>query len=218
MTGRVTCDGQRLKMVLTRFHLLQTYLQLPWTIMNLTLSHIIPLIPFTLNKLSPRCWSCTNPFSSPTLIPHKALSQHPYHLNIFYSTLIQALFHATQFCATSFLPKLIILISQAPFKKSSFPSNRNILLDKVRSIYNNLNAIFRRWKMCWLSTEFKIEGGLEKTIADALASYESRTSALGVNIYESDVFGKSFCKKHKVSPDAMMQLGFQVRFATPSAS
>ena len=51
---------------------------------------------------------------------------------------------------------------------------------------------------------------IENAIDKAKASYEVATTALGVDVLESDVFGKNMCKKQKVSPDAMMQLGFQV--------
>ncbi|KAL7647982.1 UNVERIFIED_CONTAM: hypothetical protein RMT77_001598 [Armadillidium vulgare] len=60
--------------------------------------------------------------------------------------------------------------------------------------------------------EFRIPDSVKSGIKSALTSYKEKTDSLGVNIYESEIFGKKFCKKHKVSPDAMMQLGFQLGF------
>jgi len=45
-----------------------------------------------------------------------------------------------------------------------------------------------------------------------LQSYKVATDALGVNIFQSDILSKKLCKQHKVSPDAMMQLGFQLAY------
>ncbi|XP_027219853.1 carnitine O-palmitoyltransferase 2, mitochondrial isoform X1 [Penaeus vannamei] len=60
--------------------------------------------------------------------------------------------------------------------------------------------------------EFNLTPGLKQAIENAVQVYEANTSALQVDVLESDVFGKNSCKKHKVSPDAMMQLGFQVAY------
>ena len=61
-----------------------------------------------------------------------------------------------------------------------------------------------------LCTEFNLSPSIEAAVEKAIQSYESTTSSLGVHFLESEVFGKNECKKHKVSPDAMMQLGIQV--------
>ncbi|XP_068240394.1 carnitine O-palmitoyltransferase 2, mitochondrial isoform X4 [Palaemon carinicauda] len=60
--------------------------------------------------------------------------------------------------------------------------------------------------------EFNLTPSLKGAIDKAIQTYETNTSALHVDVLDSDIFGKSFCKKHKVSPDAMMQLGFQTAY------
>lgn len=58
--------------------------------------------------------------------------------------------------------------------------------------------------------EFTLTPSLEAAIDKARQHYKANTSALHVDVLESKTFGKNFCKKHKISPDAVMQLGFQV--------
>ena len=58
--------------------------------------------------------------------------------------------------------------------------------------------------------EFKVPDTVRGAVETAKSSYEAATSALGVHVLESGVMHKLFCKEHKVSPDAIMQLGFQV--------
>ncbi|KAK2706367.1 carnitine O-palmitoyltransferase 2, mitochondrial-like [Artemia franciscana] len=60
--------------------------------------------------------------------------------------------------------------------------------------------------------DLNIDDEIKHAITLAQKKFDDATGALGVNILESDVFGKNFCKKNRVSPDAMMQLGFQVAF------
>lgn len=74
---------------------------------------------------------------------------------------------------------------------------------------NNCHLI-KNYKSFYYISEFNLTPGLKQAIENAVQVYEANTSALQVDVLESDVFGKNSCKKHKVSPDAMMQLGFQV--------
>ncbi|XP_045616740.2 carnitine O-palmitoyltransferase 2, mitochondrial isoform X1 [Procambarus clarkii] len=60
--------------------------------------------------------------------------------------------------------------------------------------------------------EFNLTPNLEAAIDKAIQTYETSTSALQVDVLESTIFGKNICKKRNVSPDAMMQLGFQVAY------
>ncbi|KAK7074876.1 Carnitine O-palmitoyltransferase 2, mitochondrial [Halocaridina rubra] len=60
--------------------------------------------------------------------------------------------------------------------------------------------------------EFNLTPSIEAAIDKALQKYDSNTGALCVDVLDTDIFGKEFCKKHKVSPDAMMQLGFQTAY------
>lgn len=60
--------------------------------------------------------------------------------------------------------------------------------------------------------EFNLTPSLEAAIDKAQQTYETNTSALHVDVLESKAFGKKLCKNHKVSPDAIMQLGFQAAY------
>nr|XP_053634509.1 carnitine O-palmitoyltransferase 2, mitochondrial-like isoform X2 [Cherax quadricarinatus]XP_053634510.1 carnitine O-palmitoyltransferase 2, mitochondrial-like isoform X2 [Cherax quadricarinatus] len=60
--------------------------------------------------------------------------------------------------------------------------------------------------------EFNLTSNLEAAINKAIQTYETNISTLQVNVLESKILSKNLCKKYKVSPDAMMQLGFQVAY------
>lgn len=60
--------------------------------------------------------------------------------------------------------------------------------------------------------DFNLTPSLEAAIDQAIQTYEANTSALEIDILDSNIFGKKFCKQYKVSPDAMMQLGFQIAY------
>ncbi|KAK4298498.1 hypothetical protein Pmani_029164 [Petrolisthes manimaculis] len=60
--------------------------------------------------------------------------------------------------------------------------------------------------------EFNLTPSLEGAIDRAHQQYVQNTSALQVDVLESKAMGKKHCKKQKVSPDAIMQLGFQAAY------
>uniref|UniRef100_A0A2P2I894 Carnitine O-palmitoyltransferase 2 n=1 Tax=Hirondellea gigas TaxID=1518452 RepID=A0A2P2I894_9CRUS len=60
--------------------------------------------------------------------------------------------------------------------------------------------------------ELKLSSSVESAVSAAKQQYEAATGALAVHVLESDLLGKQTCKEHKVSPDAIMQLGFQVAY------
>ncbi|XP_071449222.1 carnitine O-palmitoyltransferase 2, mitochondrial isoform X1 [Hetaerina americana] len=60
--------------------------------------------------------------------------------------------------------------------------------------------------------DFLLDQEMKNVIAEAKSQYESVTNHLKIDIMEFPGFGKNVCKKQKVSPDAVMQLGFQVAF------
>lgn len=49
------------------------------------------------------------------------------------------------------------------------------------------------------------------SIAQAKEDYKKTTKALDIDYLIFDKIGKNACKKQSLSPDAVMQLGFQVR-------
>ncbi|XP_063860415.1 carnitine O-palmitoyltransferase 2, mitochondrial-like isoform X5 [Scylla paramamosain] len=60
--------------------------------------------------------------------------------------------------------------------------------------------------------EFTLTPSLEAAIDKAHQSYEANTSALKCDVLEPQFFGKKLCKKNKLSPDALMQLGLQAAY------
>lgn len=58
--------------------------------------------------------------------------------------------------------------------------------------------------------EFKLPDSVKDGIDQAKKDYEKATNSLSVNILQFNELGKGLVKKHNLSPDAIMQLGFQV--------
>jgi len=57
---------------------------------------------------------------------------------------------------------------------------------------------------------FKTDENVVRSIEEAKQKYESCYKSLDINFFEFHNFGRNLCKKHKISPDLIMQLGFQV--------
>jgi len=55
-----------------------------------------------------------------------------------------------------------------------------------------------------------LDDATRQAIAKAKAEFDSMCSGLSVSSMQVPGFGKKDCKKGKVSPDAVMQLAFQV--------
>ncbi|XP_063860409.1 carnitine O-palmitoyltransferase 2, mitochondrial-like isoform X2 [Scylla paramamosain] len=66
--------------------------------------------------------------------------------------------------------------------------------------------------------EFTLTPSLEAAIDKAHQSYEANTSALKCDVLEPQFFGKKLCKKNKLSPDALMQLGLQLTCGVPQGT
>lgn len=74
---------------------------------------------------------------------------------------------------------------------------------------NYISTIFPFY---WIrSPDFHRADAIKTAVDEARRHYETTTGSLGVNVFHHETFGKQLCKEQKVSPDAMMQLGFQVR-------
>ena len=58
--------------------------------------------------------------------------------------------------------------------------------------------------------EFKLPDSVKDGIDQAKKDYEKITNSLSVNILQVHKFGRNLVKTHKLSPDAIMQLAFQV--------
>ncbi|KAG8229768.1 hypothetical protein J437_LFUL005849 [Ladona fulva] len=63
-----------------------------------------------------------------------------------------------------------------------------------------------------LQLDFLLDQEMKNIITDAKKQYDAITNQLEINILEFPGFGKNLCKKQKVSPDAIMQLGFQLAY------
>lgn len=62
--------------------------------------------------------------------------------------------------------------------------------------------------ICFLG--INLNDNLKSAIRDARSNYKAICDSLDVNYLIFDGIGKDICKKNAVSPDAVMQLGFQV--------
>jgi len=60
--------------------------------------------------------------------------------------------------------------------------------------------------------EFNLPDSVKDGIDQAKKDYEQTTNSLSVNIFQFHEFGRSLVKKSKLSPDAVMQLAFQVAY------
>ncbi|XP_067001978.1 carnitine O-palmitoyltransferase 2, mitochondrial isoform X2 [Anabrus simplex] len=60
--------------------------------------------------------------------------------------------------------------------------------------------------------DFKLDDTARNAVNEAKKLYEAFYSSLDFNIMEFLNFGKKVCKNHQVSPDSVMQLGFQLAF------
>ncbi|KAF2367185.1 Acyltransferase ChoActase/COT/CPT [Trinorchestia longiramus] len=60
--------------------------------------------------------------------------------------------------------------------------------------------------------EWRLPASVEAAVQSAKASYEVATSKVAVNILETTLVNKKSCKQHKISPDAVAQLGLQVAY------
>lgn len=59
---------------------------------------------------------------------------------------------------------------------------------------------------------FEIDEKTKKGILDASARYTAQINQLDINPFLLERFGKKACKKWGISPDSLMQLGFQVAY------
>lgn len=60
--------------------------------------------------------------------------------------------------------------------------------------------------------DFEIDEKTKQGIADATARYRAHINELDINPFLLERFGKKACKKWGISPDSLMQLGFQVAY------
>lgn len=60
--------------------------------------------------------------------------------------------------------------------------------------------------------EFHLDDALKSAIAQACKDYDKICNSLDVNAVQMEGLGKHICKKFSLSPDAIMQLGFQVAY------
>ncbi|KAA0198976.1 hypothetical protein HAZT_HAZT010762 [Hyalella azteca] len=60
--------------------------------------------------------------------------------------------------------------------------------------------------------EWRVPDSVAAAVEAARRSYEAATSALAVHVLEAPCVSKRLCKHHRVSPDAVAQLGLQVAY------
>lgn len=62
------------------------------------------------------------------------------------------------------------------------------------------------------SIEFDLNDSVKNSIKSAQESHNKILSKLEMNFFQTDIITRDFCKKFNVSPDSIMQLGFQLGF------
>lgn len=60
--------------------------------------------------------------------------------------------------------------------------------------------------------EFDLDDGAKNSIDLAQKNHQSVINSIDMNFLKYDGFNKEVCKNHKISPDAVMQLSFQLGF------
>ncbi|XP_071960672.1 carnitine O-palmitoyltransferase 2, mitochondrial-like isoform X2 [Antedon mediterranea] len=60
--------------------------------------------------------------------------------------------------------------------------------------------------------EFDLDSTMKTAIKDAIDKYNTSTSKLNIGVRQFNKFGKNFMKANKLSPDAFMQLSFQMGY------
>jgi len=60
--------------------------------------------------------------------------------------------------------------------------------------------------------DFHVNDGVKAAVDKARQQFDVNTATLNIDVFASELFGKKLCKQQKVSPDAMMQLGFQMAY------
>ncbi|KAK9497585.1 hypothetical protein O3M35_004284 [Rhynocoris fuscipes] len=60
--------------------------------------------------------------------------------------------------------------------------------------------------------EFQVDDKTKNDISEAINKYKKITDSLDINLFEFNDFGRNTCKKHKISPDSVMQLAFQIAY------
>ena len=64
-----------------------------------------------------------------------------------------------------------------------------------------------------LGVDFHVSDAVKTAVDRARSTYQAATQSLGVDVFVHDAFGKKLCKEQKVSPDAVMQLGYQALYS-----
>lgn len=65
----------------------------------------------------------------------------------------------------------------------------------------------------FIFSDFALDDKAKLDIAEALANYRATVNSVSMHALIYTEMNKGFCKNHKVSPDAIMQLGFQLAYA-----
>lgn len=60
--------------------------------------------------------------------------------------------------------------------------------------------------------DIKLNDPLKEEVTKAVESYTKKCNSLDINYTIIEQIGKKLCKEHSISPDAVMQLAFQVNY------
>lgn len=68
---------------------------------------------------------------------------------------------------------------------------------------------YRNFSHVFVFLEFNLDEKAKSDLMAAKERYHGFTKSLGFSFFEFPAFGKNLCKAAQVSPDSIMQLGFQ---------
>lgn len=76
--------------------------------------------------------------------------------------------------------------------------------------FPDINLKAKTNSITFLFSEFKLDDKAKNLIKDAMSKYLDTAHSLNVRLLDYKCFGRSLCKPLNISPDALMQLSFQV--------
>jgi carnitine O-palmitoyltransferase 2 len=84
-------------------------------------------------------------------------------------------------------------------------SNKAIFNTMIYKLGKKINIVF------FLSTAFEIDAKTQEALNAARKRLSNHVDSLDINPFILEKYGKKACKAWGISPDSLMQLGFQVR-------
>lgn len=92
----------------------------------------------------------------------------------------------------------------------SLYSTLNVIIFLLYLFFVNVECLPKLLKWTIGFSDFHLNDTLKNAITEAREEYKQKCKSLDIDYLIFNKIGKNMCKKLGVSPDAVMQLGFQV--------